>query len=102
MRIRKLIRYTVFFFAIYGALHFITSNFDTEPYFLEIKVKEGDSLWSIAQEYKDQHRWSTKQFVKQIADTNIIPHDRIYPGQVLKIPVKKETYIAFGGVNNEH
>ena len=46
-------------------------------------VKKGDSLWSIAaKELKAGRRWT------EIMDMNGLRNDRIYVGQVLKLPLK--------------
>ncbi|GEB76003.1 cell division suppressor protein YneA [Sporolactobacillus inulinus] len=57
----------------------------------EVTVKHGDSLWSIATDYKDETPRLTKQaFIDWVKHENGLVRDQIVPDQKLIIPVKKE------------
>ena len=50
-----------------------------------VSVERGDSLWSIAGEYKPASR-DTRSFMQTIARTNGMSGTAVYEGQVLYIP----------------
>lgn len=59
---------------------------------MKITINEGDSLWQIAEEFSEEHKLTSKEFVKWVESKNGISGDRIYPGDELVIPIiqKKE------------
>ena len=70
---------TMFFRPIYVAG-------STEPEFDTIKVKHGDTLWSIASIYADENT-DMRMFIYDISKLNGITGNEIIPGQELKIPL---------------
>jgi cell division protein YceG involved in septum cleavage len=54
-----------------------------------ITVKEGDSLWSIAQEFEKQHSYESKEFISWVEKKNSLHTAQLHPGQRLIIPVKE-------------
>ncbi|NLT96229.1 MAG: LysM peptidoglycan-binding domain-containing protein [Clostridia bacterium] len=53
--------------------------------YIEINVKTGDSLWTLADIY-DNNKIDLRKLIYEIKEINNIG-DTIYPGQVIKIPV---------------
>ncbi len=51
----------------------------------ELTVKSGDTLWTIAQEYKPSGK-DMRQFVREISQLNNIDDASIYCGQKLVVP----------------
>ncbi len=51
----------------------------------EYGVREGDTLWSIAQSYDEDYD-DIRYFIYQIKKANDLQSDYIVPGQALKIP----------------
>ena len=58
----------------------------SEPRFDTIKVKNGDTLWSIASIYADETT-DMRMFVYDISKLNGIDGNEIIPGQELIIPL---------------
>ena len=53
-----------------------------------IRVEAGDSLWSIASEYKPEGK-DLREFVYEIASDNGVIDCNIYCGQILYVPVSE-------------
>jgi nucleoid-associated protein YgaU len=49
-----------------------------------VTIKSGDTLWSIAQEYKPADI-SIRQYIAEITEINDISPGEIYPGQIISI-----------------
>ena len=55
-------------------------------YYTEIEVDYGDSLWSIANVYADNHFCSTRTYIQEVKNINHLKGDVIKEGQKLIIP----------------
>ncbi|OKL36817.1 cell division suppressor protein YneA [Domibacillus mangrovi] len=71
---------------ILAAIYF-TFNGVEAPSYSEIKVEKGDSLWSLAEEYKTFHDMDEIEFIKWVQDENGLITTKILPGEQLVIPV---------------
>ncbi|MCL1631801.1 LysM peptidoglycan-binding domain-containing protein [Sporolactobacillus sp. CPB3-1] len=57
----------------------------------KIKVKAGDSLWSIAEAHqKESANLSKHAFIEWVKNENGLTRDHIIPNQQLVIPVKRK------------
>lgn len=54
-------------------------------YYTSITIQEGDSLWSIAQEYKSDHYESTQDYVDELVVLNDLASETIHAGQHLMV-----------------
>lgn len=54
-------------------------------YYTSIRIENGDSLWSIAQEYGRDTGMSVQEYVKQLKQMNGLKEDTIHAGQHLTI-----------------
>lgn len=75
---------------IAGAAIYFTFSLENEPTYQEISVKEGDSLWSLAEEYQDSHDMNTIQFIEWVQKKNNLITTNIIPGEQIVIPVVKD------------
>ncbi len=66
-----------------------TQKYTAEKYYKSIEIQPGDSLWSIAEENRDKHYTSTKEYVKEIKQINGLYSDQIHSGQYLMIAYYK-------------
>jgi len=57
----------------------------TKPFYTEIVVQSGDTLWELAQEFGPDHK-DVREVVYEICRINEISADSIYPGQTILIP----------------
>lgn len=95
-RIRKLRRQRRTFFTVVMVIvlmiahsAFSKSDLSDDRYSVEsVRVMSGDTLWSIAAEYKPEGK-DLREFVYEIADNNGISDCNIYCGQVITVPVMK-------------
>ena len=55
--------------------------------YTSIRIKEGDSLWSIAEEYADEHYSSIYDYILEIKILNGLTSDNIYADSLLVIPI---------------
>ena len=53
---------------------------------VSVKIKEGDSLWSIASEYYSDEFSSMKSYITEIKRMNGLSSDILYTGSYLLIP----------------
>ena len=57
-----------------------------QRYYTSIKIGEGDSLWSIAQEYNTENtRMNTSEYIEELKKINNIREDVIHRGQYITI-----------------
>ena len=62
----------------------IYAKSDEQKYYSNIVVSEGDSLWTIAENYMDQqHYESIYQYIDELKRVNCLTSDSIYVGQNL-------------------
>ncbi len=54
-------------------------------YYTSIEIQEGDSLWSIAQEYRTEHYDSTQDYVDELVVLNDLTSETIHAGQHLMV-----------------
>ena len=64
----------------------------TFKYYTDIEVEYGESLWSIAEKYADEHYRSNLQFIKEVKSINHISGDVIREGQTIVIPYYSSVY----------
>ena len=50
-----------------------------------VEIKEGDSLWNIARQYKKGSHMSTEEYVKELKRMNSLRSDTIHKGQFLTV-----------------
>ena len=55
------------------------------PYYRSVEIKEGDSLWNIARQYKKGSHMSTEEYVKELKRMNSLRSDTIHKGQFLTV-----------------
>lgn len=71
---------------ILASLYFLFSETQNPSYY-EIKVEKGDTLWSLAEEYKTLHKMDKIEFIQWVQDENNLITTKILPGEQLVIPV---------------
>lgn len=54
-------------------------------YFKTITIEQGDTLWSLAEEYKSGDSRSTREYVKELRRMNDLHSDQINAGQKLVV-----------------
>lgn len=59
---------------------------EDEITYVEIRVKEGDTLWNIAKPYYDG-KSDYRKFIQDIRKLNNLEKGVIYPGQIIIIPI---------------
>ncbi len=73
---------------VFGSCFTLAKDNDTEQeykYYTSITIQEGDSLWSIAEEYKTEHYESTKEYVDELVVLNDLTSETIHTGQHLMV-----------------
>lgn len=56
-----------------------------DKYYTSIQLKEGDTLWSIANEYKVNSGKTTEEYIRELRKMNNLCDDRIFAGNYLTI-----------------
>jgi cell division protein YceG involved in septum cleavage len=90
-----IIVFIVVFILMMITLKFLLASADGSSY-VEIKIESGDTLWAIAQQYEQQHSYSTEGFIDWVEENNSVLANRIFPGQTLVIPVEKDAEMKKG------
>ena len=62
-------------------------------YFSSIMVNYGDSLWSIAEEYSDEHYKSKSDYIAEVVQINHLSNEEIIAGQHIIIPYYSRDFI---------
>ncbi len=57
-----------------------------------VVIKEGDSLWSIAEEHIDSYSGTARDLVNEIASVNNLETDSIITGTYILVPVYTPNY----------
>lgn len=84
-----LVLFTAFVFVV--AFLLFTDNGDTS--YKHIDIQHGDSLWSLAEQYKGS--MSTNEWIKAVKIENDLKDNEIVAGHKLSIPISEdEIYVA--------
>lgn len=54
-------------------------------YYRSIEISLGDTLWDIAEEYKEGTGMETAEYVRELMEMNGLDSDRIHEGQYLTV-----------------
>lgn len=64
-------------------------------YYKSITIENGDTLWSIAQEYMDaEHYDSINEYINEIRRMNALNNDDITYGRHLIVPYYEDEYVG--------
>ncbi len=75
---------------ISGLLNKVSAETKDSVFYVEsIKVREGDTLWSIAESYHSDYYNTTAEYVRAIKASNNLVDDKIVEGTNLVIPYTK-------------
>ncbi|MGX1264521.1 hypothetical protein RKD55_002325 [Rossellomorea marisflavi] len=90
--------YILVFFcmALVASIYFILQMEDGVSYH-SIEVQEGDTLWTIADEYSHDSSMSTDEFIKWVGERNNLATYTISAGDSLVLPVEKKL-----GINGDY
>lgn len=71
----------------------LSFRFDTfqQHKYIKLTVSEGDSLYKIADQFKEEQKLSRNEFVSWVQRHNNIDGDIIYPGQKIIIPISSQS-----------
>lgn len=58
----------------------------SEIKYIELQINSGDTIWDIAREYRQTN--SIRKDVYEIMKFNDLQDGYIYPGQIIKVPMK--------------
>ncbi len=61
---------------------------DSTNEYQTVLINEGDTLWTIANEYED-HALTKVEFIDWIEEHNEVYAERLQPGQTIVIPIKR-------------
>lgn len=65
-----------------------------ETEYMEVEVKPGDSIWSIASEWSNESEYGANSMVEWIIERNHKWDSVILPGDILVIPVEAEKIVV--------
>lgn len=66
-----------------------------EKYFTSVEIEEGDTLWSISEEYMTPEYKSRDEFIDEVREMNHITGSMIQAGERLLIPYYSQNERAF-------
>ena len=67
---------------------FMDSKASLTKEYKEVVVRQGQSLWMIADKYKNENS-DTRSMIYEIKELNDLASSDVYDGQVLRIPILK-------------
>ena len=62
-------------------------------YYTSVEVAPGESLWSIAENYLDDHYEGHQQYISEVVSINHLQDDGITSGQYLIVPYYSEEFM---------
>lgn len=68
----------------------VKASNQNKKYFTSIQVEDGDTLWSIAEEYMTDEYASTASYIAEVKKMNNISSDQITSGCYLLVPYYAE------------
>lgn len=60
-------------------------------YYKSIQIKNGDSLWSISNEYRKNSTLTVEEYMKELCEMNQLRSDTIHAGQYLTVVYFEDT-----------
>lgn len=54
----------------------------------EVIVSDGDTLWTLVKEYRPNYKGDIRRAIYEIQKINDLKGAKLYPGQILKIPIQ--------------
>lgn len=85
--------YPILFFFMVVLTFFVVAheiqNTDNQKY-MTIEVRQGDTLWEIAEKYENRHHYSRKAFIRWVEKVNGLHAPELRAGTELVIPVVKQ------------
>ena len=80
--------FILIFFAIScSSVLVLGSTLNKSEDYIKVTVKDGESVWKLAEKFADNHSLSPNEFVKWVEKENGISGGVIHPGDQLVIPV---------------
>lgn len=95
-----ILAFFVVLLAITVGITYTNKTESLEDYY-QVKIKEGDSLWTIAEQFEEKHNISKQEFVKWVQEKNEIHSTTINPGKVVFVPIHKEEIHQFQQIASE-
>lgn len=95
-----ILSFFVVFLAVAGALSY-TGNHDGLEKFHQVKIEEGDSLWSIADRFYEKTDISKQEFVNWVQEKNDLRTSIIKPGDLVFVPIEKENVYQIEQIASE-
>lgn len=88
MRIKNKIKFirsiAIIVFLLIALFNISIAKTDKEAEYIDYTISKGETLWSIAGEYKEQNE-DIRQYIYDIKKLNNMTDSTVYPGQVIKI-----------------
>ncbi|RBW69935.1 cell division suppressor protein YneA [Bacillus taeanensis] len=56
----------------------------------EVTLQYGDTLWQLADQYKEDHSYTYQQFISWVEEVNGIHHQNLTPGETIVLPIEKK------------
>ncbi|MBR5419776.1 MAG: hypothetical protein IK115_01365 [Lachnospiraceae bacterium] len=63
-------------------------------YYKSVKIMEGDTLWSYAEQYRDPARQTVQEYIAEVKRTNDMQGDTLVEGRSLVLPYYSTEYIC--------
>lgn len=67
-------------------------NSETYKYYKSVQISYGDSLWSIANKYIDNHYESVSQYIDEVKVMNCITEDAVKAGNYIIVPYYSDEF----------
>lgn len=101
---RESLSYILAFFVVLLAITVgitYTNKTDSLENYHQVEIKEGDSLWTIADQFQENKNISKQEFVKWVQEKNNLYSTTIKPGDIVFVPVQKEDIYQFHQIASE-
>lgn len=101
---RESLAYILAFFVVLLAITVgitYTNTTDSLENYHQVEIKEGDSLWTIADQFQESKNISKQEFVKWVQEKNNLYSTTIKPGDIVFVPIQKEEIHQFHQIASE-
>ncbi|KIL45020.1 cell division suppressor protein YneA [Jeotgalibacillus soli] len=85
---------------VFGVYLVVSLSEDAESTYIQVEIKDGDSLWSLSRQYADDLSMTEIQFIEWVTENNNLSSYKILSGEQLMLPISITDSNEFRYIND--